>query len=82
METEFKYLISPDVAELSYRLECAVRNLGAVREAMESGSWEMEYYTSAVFTSYLFLSELARELQEMVKNIQAVNMLVTEETAE
>ena len=74
MGTEFKYQISPDVAELSYRLECAVRNLGAVHEAMESGTWETEYYTSAVFTSYLFLCGLTKELQEMVDNMQAVNV--------
>lgn len=77
METTIKYLIDPDVDELCFRMECAVRNLGAVHEAMERGSDTMESYTPAIFASYLFLYDLASELRQMVEDAQGINVPVT-----
>lgn len=67
-----KYLISEHVDNLTLRLECAVQNLNAVHDAMEHGAWSQEFYTPAVFASYDHLSELVKELRQMVDAAPAV----------
>ena len=62
-----KYMISSNVDELTYRLECAVQNLNVVHDAMEHGAWDLEFYTPAVFASYGHLAELVKELRQLVE---------------
>ena len=80
MERKIKYLITPDVEDLTYRLKCAVQNLNVVHDAMEHGAWEMEFYIPAIYASWLLLDALAVELQQMVDGAQAVNVPIKEAT--
>lgn len=58
--------VCSELDEITFRLECAVDNLGAIHGAMEEdGGANPKIFCNAVFSAYLQLLSLKEELQQL-----------------
>ena len=66
MGNKTAFSICCDLDEITFRLECAVDNLGVVHGAMEEDSGaNPKIFCNAVFSIYLQLMDLKEELQQL-----------------
>ena len=60
------YSVCNELGDITFRLECAVDNLGSVHGAMEEdGGANPTIFCNAVFSVYLQLLSLKEELQQL-----------------
>ena len=55
------------LSEFSYRLECGIAMVDAVRELLHHGDFSPECYEPALFGAYMYLLSLGKELDAMIE---------------
>lgn len=55
-----------DAEDISYKMECGINALDAIREAMDEGTAAAETFTGALYCVWGYLSDLQKEMDQII----------------